>query len=83
MGWDITTEFDVARGRFGVISGNGQFPVKTMFLLAEEILKSDDFDLVEGSHLFQPQDSFYSKLSTAHRFSCLFFFVAPASFRSN
>jgi glycosyltransferase involved in cell wall biosynthesis len=61
MGWDMRSGLDACRGRYiGVIDGDGQFPVETIFSCFAKI-KSDDFDVVK-TYRVQRQDSLYRRL---------------------
>jgi glycosyltransferase involved in cell wall biosynthesis len=61
MGWDMRSGLDACRGKYiGVIDGDGQFPVETIFSCFAKI-RSDDFDLVK-TYRVERQDGVYRKL---------------------
>jgi glycosyltransferase involved in cell wall biosynthesis len=66
MGWDMRSGLDACRGKYiGVIDGDGQFPVETIFSCFAKI-KSENFDMVK-TYRVERQDGFYRRLiSTAY-----------------
>jgi glycosyltransferase involved in cell wall biosynthesis len=61
MGWDMRRGLEACRGKYiGVIDGDGQFPVETIFSCFAKI-RSADFDMVK-TYRVERQDGFYRRL---------------------
>lgn len=81
MGWDMRSGLNACRGRYiGVIDGDGQFPVETIFSCFAKI-KSDDFDVVK-TYRVQRRDSLYRRLiSTVYNWLFHLFFRGSRKLR--
>jgi glycosyltransferase involved in cell wall biosynthesis len=79
--WDMRTGLDACRGKYiGVIDGDGQFPVETIFSCFAKI-KSDDFDMVK-TYRVERQDGFYRRLiSIAYNWLFHLFFRGSTKLR--
>jgi glycosyltransferase involved in cell wall biosynthesis len=61
MGWDMRRGLEACRGKYiGVIDGDGQFPVETIFSCFAKI-RSADFDMVK-TYRVERHDGFYRRL---------------------
>lgn len=61
MGWDMRKGLEACRGRYvGVIDGDGQFPVETIFSCFAKI-KSEDFDFIK-TYRVERADGLYRNL---------------------
>lgn len=81
MGWDMRSGLDACRGKYiGVIDGDSQFPVETIFSCFAKI-RSDDFDLVK-TYRVERQDGFYRRLiSIAYNWLFHLFFRGSTKLR--
>jgi len=81
MGWDMRRGLDACRGKYiGVIDGDGQFPVETIFSCFAKI-RSDDFDLVK-TYRVERQDGLYRRcISIAYNWLFHLFFRGSTKLR--
>jgi glycosyltransferase involved in cell wall biosynthesis len=81
MGWDMRSGLDACKGKYiGVIDGDGQFPVETIFSCFAKI-RSDDFDLVK-TYRVERQDGLYRRfISIAYNWHFHLFFRGSTKLR--
>jgi len=81
MGWDMRRGLEACRGKYiGVIDGDGQFPVETIFSCFAKI-RSADFDMVK-TYRVERQDGFYRRLiSIGYNWLFHLFFSRSAKLR--